>query len=153
MKRSGRVAILGTLVLGMALGLGLWQAPQTTATEDQVVQIKAVLERGIVQWSPDNVTIKSGEVTFAVTNPSSNLAVHFFAILNADEKKATETNPRPDEVPCYWNGVPVGCGRTIRAGETERVTFKLSAGKYKYICFVHATGGQFQQVGTLTVQD
>src|SRR5258708_4559475 len=96
MKGAGRAAILGMLLLGLALGVGPRQMPQIAATEAQVVQITAVAGYTL-RWSPADITIKSGEVTFAVTNPSS-LTAHFFAVLNADEKKVAETTPRPDEV-------------------------------------------------------
>jgi plastocyanin len=160
LKRSGRVILLGALVFELAFGLGPAQALRTAATEAQVVQIKAVGGGFNPHWSPDDITIKSGEVTFAVTNNASMDTDHFFAILNADGQKVAETNPKSDEVTCDWKGVSLGCGRTIHLGQTEQVTFKLNAGKYTYICFIHTASGRclpgnvcLRQVGTLTVKD
>jgi plastocyanin len=160
LKKSGRVVLLCTLVLELAFGVGPWQAHQTAATEAQVVQIKAVGGGFNPRWSPEDITIKSGEVTFAVKNLASVEQDHFFAILNADEKKVAETNPKSDEVACDWKGVSLGCGRTIHLGQTEQMTFRLTAGKYTYICFIHTSSGPckpgnacLRMIGTLIVKD
>lgn len=105
-------------------------------------------------FTPDSVTIKPGEVTFVVKN--ADALEHWFAILDAQGNEVADVSPK-SEVTCVWQGKAVDCGPTIACGETARVTFKLSAGQYTYICFPHADAAAarygYTMIGTLTVRD
>jgi len=121
-RRFGRLALAGATVLLAACGGSGASGPAAKPTR---VEITA----SDLKFEPKDVTVKAGEITFAVRNTGS--VEHNFLV----EDQA---------------GQPLARIANIPIGRTEQVTATLRPGRYPIICNLpgHKEAGM---TGTLTV--